>query len=101
APQISVNPWLIAGMTASIVAFFLFIVTKGLATRRLPVVMGNTRGLIGAKGVASTSLSPEGTVLLKSEDWTAVAVEGNFSAGEAVEVVGVEGLKLRVRRAAG
>lgn len=100
APQISVNPWLIVGMTASIVAFFLFIVSKGLATRRLPVVMGGTRGLIGAKGVATTSLSPEGSVLLHSEDWTAVAVEGNIPAGEQVEVVGVEGLKLRVRRAA-
>lgn len=53
----------------------------------------------GEAPVASTPLAPEGTVLLQSEDWTAVAEEGNISAGEKVEVVGVEGLKLHVRRA--
>lgn len=98
APRVAINPWLIAGMTAALLGFFLFVVSKGLATRRLPVAMGDTRRLLGTRGVASTRLAPEGTVLLKSEDWTAVSEEGEIPAGEEVEVVGVEGLRLRVRR---
>jgi membrane-bound ClpP family serine protease len=37
-------------------------------------------------------------VQVRSETWTAIADAGPVSAGERVEVIGTEGLRLRVRR---
>jgi membrane-bound serine protease (ClpP class) len=54
--------------------------------------------LLGMRGVASTPLAPSGTVSLRGELWSADA-EGEVAQGDAVEVTGVEGMRLRVRRA--
>lgn len=97
APTLRVNPLLVLATTALVGAFFLFVVSKGLATRRLPVAFGNMQALLGARGVTKSALMPTGTVLVESEDWMAEAEE-EISAGEEVEVIGIEGLKLRVRR---
>jgi len=59
---------------------------------------GSTDQLVGQVGRATTDLNPWGTVLVASELWTAMAEEPPIAAGEAVEVVAVEGLKLIVRR---
>lgn len=56
--------------------------------------------LVGLVGRAVTRLEPEGKVFVRGEYWTVQAEEG-VDAGEAVEVVAVEGLKLRVRRTSG
>jgi membrane protein implicated in regulation of membrane protease activity len=57
--------------------------------------------LLGAAGVAQDALAPEGFVRVGPELWRArlAASEAPIAAGEAVRVVGVEGLTLRVRRA--
>lgn len=54
--------------------------------------------LTGRVGRAVTDLSPEGTVFVRGEHWTARA-ETVLPAGARVEVVSVEGLRLRVREA--
>ncbi|MGH9884275.1 MAG: NfeD family protein, partial [bacterium] len=48
-------------------------------------------------GVADSDLSPEGTVLVRSELWQAVA-DGPVRRGEKVRILSVDGLVLRVRR---
>ncbi|MCS7224640.1 MAG: nodulation protein NfeD [Armatimonadetes bacterium] len=55
-------------------------------------------GLIGSFGEARTDLSPSGTVFISGTWWTADAVDGEIKAGEKVEVVDIEGLRLKVRR---
>jgi membrane-bound serine protease (ClpP class) len=55
--------------------------------------------LVGMRGVASTALAPSGTVALRGELWSADA-DGEIAAGEAIEVVRVDGMRLRVQRAA-
>ena len=52
--------------------------------------------MIGSIGRAVTDLIPEGRVFIRGEYWRAVAV-GKVTTGERVEVVAVEGLRLRVR----
>jgi membrane-bound serine protease (ClpP class) len=54
--------------------------------------------LLGMIGVASTRLDPSGTVFVRGEYWRADADEP-IEANERVEALGVEGLRLRVRRA--
>lgn len=55
--------------------------------------------LVGLVGRAATALEPEGKVFIRGEYWT-VEAEEEIAEGEAVEVVAVEGLRLRVRRPA-
>ncbi len=51
-------------------------------------------------GVVDTDLAPEGLVLVQSELWKAVAEDGPVRRGERVRILSVNGLVLRVRRAA-
>ena len=54
--------------------------------------------LIGLVGKATTALDPEGKVFVRGEYWTAQSDE-EIAAGQAIEVMEVEGMRLRVRRA--
>ncbi len=54
--------------------------------------------LMGLRGVASSALAPSGSVFVRGEYWTADA-DGPIAKGEPIEVVAVEGMRLRVRRA--
>jgi len=55
--------------------------------------------LLGMVGEARTALSPNGKVFIRGEFWSATADE-EIANGERVEVTAVEGMTLRVRRAA-
>ncbi len=55
--------------------------------------------MVGTKGKARSLLSPEGQVMIKGELWGAKSIDGNIAVGEAVTVVGQDGLQLIVRRA--
>jgi membrane-bound serine protease (ClpP class) len=54
--------------------------------------------LVGLVGRTATPLAPEGRVFVRGEYWSARA-DGEVPAGAEVEVIGVEGMRLRVRRA--
>src|SRR2546425_11679136 len=78
-------------------AFFLFAVGAGIRAQRTKVRTG-TEGLIGAVGVARSALSPEGQVHVRGEMWTAEAEDRTpIREGDRIVVIGVEGLRLRVR----
>jgi membrane-bound serine protease (ClpP class) len=73
------------------------------------VAVGRTLGLrqsagvdelIGSIGKVVSDLEPAGKVFIRGEYWSAVAME-SIPRGARVEVTGVEGLQLRVRRASG
>jgi membrane-bound serine protease (ClpP class) len=55
-------------------------------------------GLIGEIGVVRDKLSPTGRIFVHGETWKAQA-DNEIDVGEKVEVVGVEGMVLKVRRA--
>lgn len=55
-------------------------------------------GRLDRYGEARSRLAPRGKVFVSGELWDAVA-EGTITAGERVEVVGLEGLVLHVRPA--
>ena len=95
-PRLSVSPWLLAGMTALLVGFFSLALTAALRAQRGTVLM-STQVLVGATGLALSDLDPQGVVQVQSETWTAIADAGPVSAGETVEIVGTDGLRLRVR----
>jgi membrane-bound serine protease (ClpP class) len=95
-PQLAVSPWLLVSITAMLIAFFSVVVAAGWRAQKRTGLM-QVQVPLGARGVAVTDLDPEGVVQIKSETWSATIGEGRVSAGQAVEVVGSDGLRLRVR----
>jgi len=97
-PQLAVSRPLIAGMTAAIMAFFLFALSAGIRAQRTRVITG-IQAMVGETGVATSDLDPRGTVQAKSELWSAIAEGAEvIKKGERVRVVGVEGVRLRVTK---
>ena len=94
-PSVSVSPWFILLMGGAMTAFFLFILGAAVRGHRYPVVSG-AEALVGATGTALSDFAPSGMAHVKGEDWTAEAQAGSINKGDAVKVVQVEGLRLKV-----
>jgi membrane-bound serine protease (ClpP class) len=84
------------GASAGLVAWA---VSAGLRAMMRPPTTG-AAGMIGQRAVVRAALDPEGQVQLDGELWRAVAEDAPVPAGETVRVTGVDGLTLRVSRAA-
>jgi membrane-bound serine protease (ClpP class) len=52
--------------------------------------------LLGTKGIATSDLSPNGQVRVKGEVWSAMAEDESIQQGDAVQITGIEGLRLKV-----
>ncbi len=74
-------------------------VSAGLRAMMRPPTTG-AASMIGQRAVVRAALDPEGQVQLDGELWRAVAEDAPVPAGETVRVTGVDGLTLRVSRAA-
>jgi membrane-bound serine protease (ClpP class) len=81
------------------VAIFGGIVVFLLGRSLLRPAVAGVEALVGASAVVDRDLAPEGKVLVRGELWSARADE-TIARGETVEVVAVDDLRLRVRRAA-
>ncbi len=77
--------------------FFAFAIAKVVQAQRRQSVTGK-EGLIGARARVRVTLDPEGKILVKGELWDAVAEGGRIEAGDWIEIVGVDGFHLRVKR---
>ncbi|NLE75802.1 MAG: nodulation protein NfeD [Chloroflexi bacterium] len=96
-PRVYVSPWLVGGMTTLLVGFLGLVITAGVRAHRRRSLMG-AHLLPGKVGTAVSALAPHGVVQVQSETWSATALDGPVDAGDAVEVVGSDGLRLQVRR---
>jgi membrane-bound serine protease (ClpP class) len=95
---IRVSPVTIVVMTLLVTGFFVFVLGKGIRAQALRISFG-AEALLGAAGHALTELDPDGLVQSGGEQWSARCAEGTVAAGENVEIIGREGLRLLVRRA--
>lgn len=77
--------------------FFLFAVGLGIRAQRRKVSTGRA-GIMGETGVAKSDVHASGSVFVHGEFWNAYSDEP-IAAGAEVEVVAVDGMKLRVRAA--
>jgi membrane-bound serine protease (ClpP class) len=93
-----VNPIVVYIMAGVIGLISFALIALIVRAQRRPVTTG-LEGMIGAKAVALTPLLPEGRVRYGGEDWSAVIDDPAESAdaGSEVQVVAVEGLRLRVK----
>ncbi|TEU18063.1 MAG: nodulation protein NfeD [Dehalococcoidia bacterium] len=97
SPGIEVNRGLIAGVTAGVTAFAVFVVGAIIRGQRRRKATG-AEGMIGATAIAKTPLDPTGTVLAQGELWTAASEGGRVARGEEVIITKVEALKLWVTK---
>ena len=96
ASDLNVSFWgVVAPVVGSLAAFGALVVVAVSRVLRQPSKLGEDE-LLGMRGVASTALAPSGTVALRGELWSADA-EGEVAAGDAIEVISIEGMRLRVR----
>jgi membrane-bound ClpP family serine protease len=54
--------------------------------------------MIGLEGKVIEPLMPNGLISVKGEYWKAISTGGNIAVGENVEIIGLDGLTLRVKR---
>ena len=73
----------------------LFVLTSNILKKQIPAGLPS---MLGTRGRVTSPLSPEGMVRIKGELWAAKSKTGSINAGEDVEVVGEDGLKLVVLR---
>jgi len=97
SPGIEVNRGLIAGVTAGIAAFGIFVIGAIIRGQRRRKATG-AEGMMGKLAIAKTPLDPIGTVLAEGERWTAIAEGDKIGPGEEVIIDKIEELKLWVKR---
>ncbi|OGO11575.1 MAG: hypothetical protein A2Z66_02500 [Chloroflexi bacterium RBG_13_66_10] len=90
---------LVVGVGIVTAALFFVVVTFAIRAQRRRVATG-IEALIGRVGEARGELNPSGMVQVAGELWSAEVEPGSTSipGGARVEVVGVDGLRLRVRK---
>jgi membrane-bound serine protease (ClpP class) len=89
-----VNTWLIVGLGGAIGAFWTFAIGKGFAARRQPVRVG-PQMIVGK----TAEVRGPNLVFVNGELWRArTEDESDLVPGEQVEVEGIHGLELTVRR---
>jgi len=85
-------------VTALLLGAVVFVITKAvIPTFRKKQVTG-AEGLIGLEGEVIEPLTPVGVVRTEGEYWKAKSVGENIAVGEEVEILGLDGLKLMVKR---
>lgn len=96
APFLAISTSAIVTMTLALSAFFVFVVSAVVRSRRRKPTTG-MEGMQGLLGRTKSELSPRGTVFVDGALWEAVSQQGDLPQGIEINVVGHDGLTLIVR----
>ena len=95
-PSMQVSLWVILPTALATAGFFVLVIGMAWKIRKKKPVAG-IGGFIGLSGIARTDITTKGQILIQGELWEADSSE-KIREGEPVEVTGIEGLKLHVKR---
>ena len=96
-PEMSVSPWVAGAVSLAFGLITVFLVRIAVRARKRKALLG-VDAMVGHEAVALDELTPEGHVLVEGEIWQALAPTA-LPKGTALQVVGREGLLLRVEPA--
>jgi membrane-bound serine protease (ClpP class) len=96
---LAISVELTIGITLVIVALIVAVIFYFGVKAQFNRVKTGKEALIGSKGTATTDLKPKGEVRVNGEFWEATAKTNEISAGQTIEVVGLEGMFLVVKPA--
>lgn len=99
APFLRVSYAVIFSTVAALSAIFIFVITMAVKTFSRHVATG-LEALIGLVGEATTVIDKHGKVFVHGEIWEASSDE-MIEKGEKVEVTGIKGMMLHVKKAEG
>ena len=85
-------------VTLFIVAVIIVLIFYAGIKAQFRRVKTGKEALIGAKGTAVSDINPKGEVRVMGEFWEATAKDASIAAGQAVEVVSMEGVYLVVKQ---
>ncbi len=83
--------------TLFVVALIIALIFYAGVQAQFRRVKTGKEALIGARGIATSDLKPKGEVRVMGEFWEATAKDATIAAGQAVEVVSMEGVYLVVK----
>ncbi|MFY9268245.1 MAG: nodulation protein NfeD [Candidatus Manganitrophaceae bacterium] len=95
-PALRISPAVIFSTVAILLLFSLVFIRAAWRAQRGRTVTGK-EGMVGEIGVAISDLAPRGMVRVHGEIWQAESDEA-VAQGEEIEVTGIVGLKLQVRK---
>ena len=87
------------GITLIIVALIVAVIFYVGVKAQFKRVKTGKEALIGAKGLATTDLKPNGEIRIMGEFWQATAKDSEIATGQAMEVLGMDGMFLVVKSA--
>ena len=91
-------PWpFMVALGVLVFAWYLVLRIAVVPALRRPITDLKDKGIEG-QGRVVESLTPVGLIKAGSEYWKAQSIEGDIGVDESVEVVGQEGMTLRVTR---
>jgi membrane-bound serine protease (ClpP class) len=99
-PALRVSLWTIVPV-ALLTFFVVFLAARAIIKTHRRKGLTGKEGMVGLVGEAESDLNPSGQVFVRGELWKAESVEGVIKKGEEIEVVEVEGLKLKVKKKGG
>ena len=94
---VHLSPWVISTVIVlmAVLILIIYMIIVSLAKKEQ---VGGREGLIGLQGRVVKPLTPEGVIKVHGELWKATCIDDSISNQEEVVVVGIEGLKLLVKR---
>jgi len=90
-------PLAVAGPIYVVIVFFSVLLYLAIMRAMKRTVQTGCEGMVHEKAEVLKHLNPEGLVLVHGEIWKAVSTDF-LGKGELAEVLGVDGLTVRVRR---
>ena len=84
--------------TGVILGIIVFLVHRAVVPSLRRRKVTGAAGMVGLTAKATEPLKPAGTIKINGEYWKARATESDINAGDDVEVVGIKGLNLEVRK---
>lgn len=91
-------PWPVTIALALVLGILVFAVHMVVIPSFHRRIVTGAEGMPGTEGRVVKSLNPVGSIIVKGEHWKATSVEDNIDVDEDVEIVGIDGLMLKVRR---
>jgi len=77
---------------------FIFIIHKVVVPSFHKKQVTGAEGMVGLEGEVIKPLSPLGVVRVSGEYWKAISIEGHVAAGESIEILRLNRLRLEVKR---
>ena len=98
-PMVQVSMEIVIMFTVLTAGFFIIALTFAFRAQKRKVTTG-AEGLVGEIGEAMSDIAPKGSVYVHGEIWSAYSDDA-IQKGERVQVEAIEGLRLKISRAAG